>query len=143
MNVEVLGSYEYANINNDQFYEHGAYSLDTRVGSYDVPSLRQRFGIHLVFDIPITNKVTITPDCRLTWIHEYMYGTRNIPVSLDSGAGPNFALSTPQGPREEYISVIGCYAVFGELKGYLYWTSDFGSGVVTSNSIMGGITLNF
>jgi hypothetical protein len=23
------------------------------------------------------------------------------------------------------------------------WTSDFGSGVVTSNSIMGGITLNF
>jgi autotransporter-associated beta strand protein len=143
LNVEVLGSYEYANINNDQFYEHGANSLDTRVGSYDVPSLRQRFGIHLVYDIPVTTKVTITPDLRLTWIHEYLYGTRAIPVSLDSGAGPNFTIDTPQGPRDEYISVIGFYAVFGELKGYLYWTSDFGSGVVTSNSIMGGITLNF
>jgi autotransporter-associated beta strand protein len=143
LNVEFLGSYEYANINSDQFFEHGAGSLDARVGSYSVPSLRQYFGIHAVYDIPVTNKVTITPDLRFTWIHEYMYGSRGIPVSLDSGAGPNFVLTTPQGPRDEYISVIGFYAVFGELKGYLYWTSDFGSGVVTSNSIMGGITLNF
>ena len=143
LNLEFLGSYEYANINSDQFFEHGAGSLDTRVGSYSVPSLRQYFGIHLVYDIPVANKVTITPDLRFTWIHEYLYGSRGIPVSLDSGAGPNFVLTTPQGPRDEYISVIGFYAVFGELKGYLYWTSDFGSGVVTSNSIMGGITLNF
>jgi autotransporter-associated beta strand protein len=143
LNVEVLGSYEYASIENDRFYENGAYSLDTRVGKYDVPSFRQRFGIHLVYDIPVTNKVTITPDCRLTWIHEYLDGTRTVPVSLDSGAGPNFSLSQPHGPRDEYISVVGFYAVFGELKGYLYWTSDFGSGIVTSNSIMGGATLNF
>jgi len=143
LNLEFLGSYEYANINSDQFFEHGAGSLDTRVGSYSVPSLRQYFGIHLVYDIPVTSKVTITPDLRFTWIHEYLYGSRGIPVSLDSGAGPNFVLTTPQGPRDEYISVIGFYAVFGELKGYLYWTSDFGSGVVTSNSVMGGITLNF
>ena len=99
--------------------------------------------MHLVYDIPVTSKVTITPDLRFTWIHEYMYGSRGIPVSLNSGAGPDFVLTTPQGVRDEYISVIGFYAVFGELKGYLYWTSDFGSGVVTSNSIMGGITLNF
>jgi uncharacterized protein with beta-barrel porin domain len=143
LNLEFLGSYEYANINSDQFFEHGAGSLDSRVGSYSVPSLRQYFGIHLVYDIPVTSKVTITPDLRFTWIHEYMYGSRGIPVSLNSGAGPDFVLTTPQGVRDEYISVIGFYAVFGELKGYLYWTSDFGSGVVTSNSIMGGITLNF
>jgi hypothetical protein len=52
-----------------------------------VPSLRQRFGIHLVYDIPVTNKVTITPDCRLTWVHEYLDGTRTVPVSLNSGLG--------------------------------------------------------
>ena len=143
LNVEFLGSYEYASIENDQFFEHGAYSLDTRVGKYDVPSLRQRFGIHAVYDIPINSKVTITPDFRFTWIHEYLDGTRTVPVSLNSGLGPGFSLSQPHGPRDEYISVIGFYAVFGELKGYLYWTSDFGSGIVTSNSIMGGVTLNF
>ena len=132
--------YTYAGIGS--FTESGADSLDLALGQQNANSLRSNLGARLAYNWDVGSKITLIPEVRAFWMHEFLNNPRNISSALDGGSGPSFDYETAAPYRDSMFAGAGLNAKFGDRwTTSVYYNVNFGSSNYTNNII--SVSLNF
>jgi outer membrane autotransporter protein len=101
-------SLQYTYVGIDSFTETGSRA-PLAVEDNDSHSLRTRLGGRLAYDLKAAN-VTLRPEIRAAWHHEYFDRDRAIDSRLASGAGSIFQVNSPKIGRDSLALSIGLTA---------------------------------
>ncbi len=135
---------QYTYVGIGGFTESGADSLDLALGQQNANSLRSNLGARLAYTWAVNDKLTLIPEVRGFWMHEFLNNSRNINSSLDGGSGPSFDFETGDPYRDSMFAGAGVTAQFGErLTGSFFYNVNFGSQNYTNNIISAGLNISF
>jgi len=138
----VSGQYVYAG--TSPFTENGADSLDLRVSQQNANSLRTNLGGRVAYTWQVADNITIIPEGRLFWQHEYLNGPSTIGASLDGGNGPGFDFQTSAPGRDSVFAGVGVSANFGDRwNTAFYYNADFGRQDYISHMISTSLSWKF
>ena len=137
----IIGAqYTYAGIGG--FTETGAESLDLALGQQNANSLRTNLGARLAYNWEVGAKVTLIPELRGFWMHEFLNNPRNISSSLDGGNGSSFDYETSAPYRNSVFGGAGISAKFADRwTASVFYNVNFGAESYTNNII--STSLNF
>lgn len=126
------------------FTETGADSLDLRVEQQNTNSLRTNLGGRVAYTWNLTDKITIIPEVRMFWQHEYLQNSTALGASLDGGAGPGFDYMTTVPGRDSVFAGAGVSANFGkDFSVYLNYNTSFGRQDYISQMVSTGLNWKF
>ena len=139
----IIGAqYTYAGIGG--FTESGAESLDLSLGQQNANSLRSTLGGRIAYTWNLNQKITLIPEVRMFWQHEFLNNSRNINASLDGGNGAAFDFETTAPYRNSVFAGAGVTAQFGERwNASLFYNVNFGSQTYQSNMVSAGLNFSF
>ena len=138
----VGAQYTYAGIGS--FTESGAESLDLSLGQQNANSLRSTLGGRIAYTWNLNQKITLIPEVRMFWQHEFLNNPRNINSALDGGNGPSFDYETSDPYRNSVFAGAGVTAQFGERwNASLFYNINFGSQTYQSNMVSAGLNFSF
>ena len=131
----IIGAqYTYAGIGG--FTESGADSLDLALGQQNANSLRTNLGARLAYNWEVGSKITLIPEVRGFWMHEFLNGPRNISSSLDGGNGASFDYKTSAPYRNSVFGGVGISAKFADRwSASVFYNVNFGAEGYTNNII--------
>jgi len=139
-----LLSAQYTYAGTTSFAETGADSLDLRVGQQNANSIRTNVGGRVAFYWQVTDSISIVPEGRMFWQHEYLNGPRGISASLDGGNGPGFGYTTTAPGRDSVFAGAGVSANFGDRwSTAFYYNADFGRQDFVSHMISASLGWKF
>jgi autotransporter-associated beta strand protein/T5SS/PEP-CTERM-associated repeat protein len=126
--------YTYAGVG--AFTEDGADSLDLAVGRQDANSLRSTLGGRIAYPWNAGNNLTLVPEVRMFWQHEFLDGARTINSSLDGGAGAAFGFDTGNPSRDSVFAGAGVGMRIGRTwNAGAFYNVDFGNPDFSSNIV--------
>jgi outer membrane autotransporter protein len=130
----VGAQYTYAGIGG--FTETGADSLDLALGQQNANSLRTNLGARLAYNWEVGSNITLIPEVRGFWMHEFLNNPRNISSSLDGGNGASFDYETSAPYRNSVFGGVGISAKFADRwSASVFYNVNFGSENYTNNII--------
>ena len=137
----IIGAqYTYAGIGG--FTETGAESLDLALGQQNANSLRTNLGARLAYNWEVGAKVTLIPELRGFWMHEFLNNPRNISSALDGGSSSSFDYETSAPYRNSVFGGAGISAKFADRwTASVFYNVNFGAESYTNNII--STSLNF
>ena len=137
----VIGAhYTFANIGG--FKESGADSLNLAIGQQDAHSLRTTLGGRLAYNWGMNKRITLVPEIRISWMHEFMNNPRDISNKLDGGNGASFNYETTTPYRDSANAGTGVTAQFNKsISSSVFYNVNLGSQSFLSNTI--SLSLNF
>ena len=136
----VGAQYTYAGIGG--FTESGAESLDLALGQQNANSLRTNLGARLAYNWEVGAKVTLIPELRGFWMHEFLNNPRNISSALDGGSSSSFDYETSAPYRNSVFGGAGISAKFADRwTASVFYNVNFGAEGYTNNII--STSLNF
>jgi fibronectin-binding autotransporter adhesin len=126
------------------FTESGAESHNLRVDQQNANSLQSYIGGRVAYTWNVTDTITLIPEGRMFWQHEFLQNPRTIGASLDGGSGPNFDYTTSTPDRDAVFAGAGLIGQFGKnLNAYIYYNADFGRQDFVSHTISTGLNFKF
>ena len=135
---------QYTYAGTSAFTEQGADSLDLAVGSQNTSSLRSSLGGRVAYLWDVTKGVTLIPEVRAQWMHEFLNNAATISSSLDGGSGPSFDYGTSGPYRDSVFGGVGVSAKFGERwTASLFYNINFGNIDFTNNIISADLNVSF
>lgn len=121
----LAGQYTYVSISS--FTEQGAGSLNLKVDQQSISSLRSSLGGRIAYSWNLTKNVSLIPEVRMFWQHEFLENSRNMNASLDSGNVAGFGSDTSDPDRDSVFAGAGVIAQLGpNWNTSLYYNVDFG-----------------
>lgn len=136
------GQYTYVGIS--PFTEQGAGSLNLQVDQQNISSLRSGVGGHIAYAWNLTKNVSLIPELRMFWQHEFLENSRNIDASLDSGNIAGFGFDTSVPERDSVFAGAGVSAQFGpDWNASCYYNVDFGRQNYIAQMISVGLEWKF
>jgi outer membrane autotransporter protein len=131
----IIGAqYTYAGIGG--FTETGADSLDLALGQQNANSLRSNLGARLAYNWEVGSNITLIPEIRAFWMHEFLNNSRNISSALDGGNGASFDYETEAPYRNSIFGGVGVSAKVGDRwNASVFYNVNFGSENYTNNII--------
>jgi outer membrane autotransporter protein len=135
---------QYTYAGTSAFTEQGAGSLDLAVGSQNTSSLRSSFGGRVAYLWDVSKGVTLIPEVRAQWMHEFLNNAATISSGLDGGSGPSFGYGTSGPYRDSIFGGVGMSTKFGERwTASLFYNINFGDIDFTNNIISADLNLSF
>ena len=126
------------------FTESGAESLDLALGQQNANSFRTNLGARLAYNWEVGSNITLIPEVRGFWMHEFLNNPRNISSSLDGGSGPSFDYETSAPYRNSVFGGAGISAKFGDRwNGSVFYNVNFGGKGYTNNIISTSLGFSF
>jgi outer membrane autotransporter protein len=139
----IIGAqYTYAGIGG--FTETGAESLDLALGWQNANSLRTNLGARLAYNWEVGSNITLIPEVRGFWMHEFLNNPRNISSSLDGGNGASFDYETSAPYRNSVFGGVGISAKFADRwSASVFYNVNFGAEGYTNNIISTSLVFSF
>jgi outer membrane autotransporter protein len=139
----IIGAqYTYAGIGG--FTESGADSLDLALGQQNANSLRTNLGARLAYNWEVGSNITLIPEVRGFWMHEFLNNPRNISSSLDGGSGASFDYETSAPYRNSVFGGVGISAKFADRwSASVFYNVNFGAEGYTNNIISTSLGFSF
>ncbi|MCX6965031.1 MAG: autotransporter domain-containing protein [Verrucomicrobia bacterium] len=138
----VGAQYTYAGIGG--FTESGADSLDLALGHQNANSLRTNLGARIAYNWEVGSNITLIPEVRGFWMHEFLNNPRNISSALEGGSGPSFDYETSAPYRNSVFGGAGISAKFGDRwNGSVFYNVNFGAEGYTNNIISTSLGFSF
>lgn len=138
----ISGQYIFAGI--APFTETGADSLDLSVDQQNINSLRTSVGGRVAYTWTLNRHITLIPEVRMLWQHEFLNDSRNINSSLDGGDGPGFGYQTTAPGRDSVFAGAGVSAQIGkDWNTFLYYNADFGRQDYIAHMVSAGVGWRF
>ena len=138
----VGAQYTYAGIG--RFTETGAESLDLALVQQNANSLRSTLGGRIAYTWNLNKNITLIPEVRMFWQHEFLNNARNNGAALDGGNGESFDFKTTDPYRDSVFAGAGVTAQFGKnLSGSVFYNVNFGSQTYQSNMVSVGLNFGF
>ncbi|MGC1478868.1 MAG: autotransporter domain-containing protein, partial [Chthoniobacterales bacterium] len=140
----VTTSLQYVFLGVDGFTESGADTLNVAVERQRAHSLRGSLGGRVAYTVDLTDRITLTPEIRMAWQHEFLDEGRAIGASLDNGEGPAFDVFTERGARNNAFGGAGITVNVGRnVSAYTFYNPQFGGDDVVAHTISAGINVRF
>jgi outer membrane autotransporter protein len=139
----IIGAqYTYAGIGG--FTETGADSLDLALGQQNANSLRTNLGARLAYNWEVGSNITLIPEVRGFWMHEFLNNPRNISSALDGGSGASFDYETSAPYRNSVFGGVGISAKFADRwSASVFYNVNFGAEGYTNNIISTSLGFSF
>ena len=133
-------SLAFTQVNLDQFTETGSLSPLT-YPNQSQSSLRSNLGAKISYAAKF-NGITVTPEARVSWQHEYLDSTQSIGSQLSGG--PVFTVNGPQVGRDSAQVGAGVSVqVSPTVSVYSYYDGQLGRRNFSSNTVSGGVKIDF
>lgn len=121
--------------------ESGGESLDLLLRDASSDSLRSRLGYRLAYNARVSDRVTLIPELRADWEHEYL-DADGIHTSLDGGNGPSFRYTPDDGDKDRLILGAGLGTQWGErIFTHIGYQAQMGSETIHSATV--GVNFSF
>jgi autotransporter-associated beta strand protein len=139
----IIGAqYTYAGIGG--FTETGADSLDLALGQQNANSLRTNLGARLAYNWEVATNITLIPEVRGFWMHEFLNEPRNISSALEGGSGPSFDYETSAPYSNSVFGGAGISAKVGDRwSASVFYNVNFGAEGYTNNIISTSLGFSF
>jgi len=139
----IIGAqYTYAGIGG--FTETGAESLDLALGQQNANSLRSNLGARFAYNWEVGSNITLIPEVRAFWMHEFLNNSRNISSALDGGNGASFDYETEAPYRNSVFGGVGVSAKVGDRwNASVFYNVNFGSENYSNNIISTSLGFSF
>jgi autotransporter-associated beta strand protein len=139
----IIGAqYTYAGIGG--FTETGADSLDLALGQQNANSLRTNLGARLAYNWEVASNITLIPEVRGFWMHEFLNEPRNINSALEGGSGPSFDYVTSAPYSNSVFGGAGISAKVGDRwSASAFYNVNFGAEGYTNNTISTSLGFSF
>ena len=114
------------------------------MGQQNANSLRTSLGGRIAYTWKLTDSITLIPEGRMFWQHEFLENPRNIGATLDGGNGQSFGYTTSTPDRDAVFAGAGIIGQFGpNWNAYFYYNADFGRQDFVSHAISTGLNFKF
>ena len=132
----------YTRVNLDSFSETGSLSpLSYPTQHQD--SLRSELGARISYDA-VFNGITISPQLRIAWQHEFLDSTQSLDSRFGGGSGPKFTVEGPEIDRDRAVLSAGVSAqITPTVCVYGFYDGQIGSSDYTSNQFTAGVKIDF
>lgn len=142
LTIGPTASFQYTYVGIDGFTEHGSLTPLRYAGQHQ-SSIRSNFGLRVAYDWKVGN-VLVRPEATLAWQHEYGDRSVTIDSALASGAGDAFSVADTQIGRDSLLFGAGVAVLWNpRTSTYLYYDADLLKKEYNSQSVSGGLRLNF
>jgi uncharacterized protein with beta-barrel porin domain len=141
LTVGPIATYQYTFAKTDAFRERGSLApLD--IHSENHRSSRTNLGIRVAYEIPM-GSITITPEVRASWQHEF--GDRTFATTAQFGfGGPDFTVTTPDIGRDAFVLNAGFTLQLSPTFGaHAYYHGDFGTSNYDAHLFLLGARVSF
>ena len=139
-----VGGVQYTYAGVGSFTETGADSLNLALGQQNANSLRTTLGGRVAYTWNLNKRITLIPEVRMSWQHEFLNNGQNVSASLDGGNGASFNYETTAAYRDSAFAGAGVTAQFGKnVSGSVFYNVNFGSQTYQSNMVSVGLNLGF
>ena len=120
-------SAQYTKLHVDVFTERGADTLDLRVKDVEEESLRTYLGGRIANTLKVSERLTVIPELRAFWEHEFLQGGERMSAALNGGSGPDFSYVTEEPGKDAMYVGAGLNFLMGEsLTTSVYYHANFG-----------------
>jgi fibronectin-binding autotransporter adhesin len=128
---------QYTYAGTSPFTEQGADSLDLGVDSFGANSLRSSLGLRAAYTWQISERLTLVPEIRALWVHEFLAQPLSISSALDGGRASSFNYETGDTNTDSLFGGAGIGLRLGDrLTASLFYNINF-SGSEYINNIIG------
>ena len=142
LTIGPTASFQYTYVGIEGFTEHGSLTPLRYAGQHQT-SYRSTLGLHAAYDWKLGN-VLVRPEMTLAWQHEYGDRSYSIESALASGAGDAFTVSDTQIGRDSLLFGAGVAVLWNpRTSTYLYYDADLLKKEYNSQSVSGGLRMNF
>ena len=95
---------------------------------------RPNLGARLAYNWEVGSNITLIPEVRGFWMHEFLNNPRNISSSLDGGNGASFDYETRAPYRNSVFGGVGISAKFADRwSASVFYNVNFGAEGYTNN----------
>lgn len=139
LSVGPIASLRYSWVGIDGFAEHGSLApLD--IQEQNKSSVKSTLGFQVAYALP-AGSVTVKPQVRAQWKHEYANDSRDIGASFLNNA---YTVTGPTLGTDSLLVDVGVTVQINPALGvYAYYNGDIGASNYTANSVFGGVQVNF
>jgi len=144
LNVGPTASFQYTDVNIDQYRESGTIAPLT-IEDQDEDSLRSTVGARASYDWKVGSKgVIFRPELRVAWLHEYSDQAYPIKAHLANGAGDTFTVFGPEMGRDAAQIGAGISVHYNpSWSMFVAYDGVLGRGNYDANGASGGVTFSF
>ncbi len=120
---------QYTELQADSISLSGPGKSSGMVNGQCLESLYTGFGSHVLYSLPINSSVTLVPEVRLFWSHEFLDGATTATGTLSQAPGHTYSATTSPGKQNAGNAYAGLTALFGKnLSSSLFYGGSLSSG---------------
>lgn len=125
-----IATFQYTALNAPSVTETDPYSLNLKVNNQQLTSLLSGLGAHVNYRIPVSKSVTLLPELRCFWNHEFENGSRNVTGSYQTLPGYSYSYTDTLQVPNSVSPQAGVTALLGKtLSTSLFYSAGLGSGI--------------
>lgn len=125
-----IATFQYTALNSPSVGETDPYALNLKVNSQQLTSLFSGLGAHVNYRIPVTKSVTLLPELRCFWNHEFYNQSRQVTGAYQPLPGYNYSYTDTLQVPNSVSPQAGVTALLGKnLSTSLFYSAGLGSGV--------------
>ena len=142
LTVGPIASFQLSYIGINAFSESGSLA-PLKFPDQNFESERTGFGGRASYDWKIGH-VTVIPEFRATWVHEYGDTAFSIVAGFASGAGNNFTVTSAEIGRDSLAIGAGVSVIWNErVSTYVYYDGEVARSNYQYNAVTGGVRISF
>lgn len=124
-----IATFQYTTLNAPSVQESDPYSLNLKVNSQQLTSLFSGLGGHVGYWIPVSKSVTLLPELRCFWNHEFENGSRNVTGAYQALPGYSYSYTDTLQVPNSVNPQAGVTALIGKnFSTSLFYSAGLGSG---------------
>jgi len=135
---------QYSQLQADSISLNGPGNSSGTVNGQCLESLFTGFGSHLLYSLPINCSVTLVPELRLFWSHEFLNGATTPTGTLSQNPGHTYSATSAPGKQNAGNAYAGITALMGKnLSSSIFYGGTVSGGDNSIQTIILSINLSF
>ncbi len=137
-------SAQYTKLDADDFTEKNAKSLNLKVSDFDNESFQTNVGARIAAPVVVSPEVTLVPELRVLWNHEFMQDNASYLARLDGGKGRSFRYDQTSPSRDSVTVGTGFAAHLGaNWNATAFYNVNCGSSQSVTHSVSASVGFSF
>jgi autotransporter-associated beta strand protein len=142
LTIGPIASFQLGYVGIDAFSESGSLAA-LKFPDQNFESERTGFGGRVSYDWKIGH-VTVIPEFRATWVHEYGDTAFSIVAGFASGAGNSFTVTSAETGRDSLAIGAGVSVIWNDrVSTYVYYDGEVARTNYQYNAVTGGVRITF
>ena len=135
---------QYSQLHADSISLSGPGNSSGMVNGQCLESLYTGFGSHVLYSLPVNRSVTLVPELRVFWSHEFLNGVTTPTGTLSQNAENTYSATTSEGKQNAGNAYAGITALLGKnLSSSLFYGGSVSAGDNSIQTLLLSVNLMF